>query len=248
MQVIASAKLTLSLRVLGARGDGYHELDALMVTVSEPHDVLEIEPASETSLSVSGPMADGVPEDQSNLVWRALDAIGVRARVDLYKGIPAGGGLGGGSADAAAVLRVFKGDAAVAATLGADVAFCLRGGAARVRGTGDRLEAVDQPEVAVVIATPRFSCATAAVFRAWDDLGGPHQGPNDLEAAALHVEPRLQEFKDAVESAAGAPAVLAGSGSSYAVVYATQGEAERARVHIADAIEGWTWVGRAPAP
>jgi 4-diphosphocytidyl-2-C-methyl-D-erythritol kinase len=247
MRIVASAKLTLTLRVLGRRADGFHDLDALMVTVTEPHDILEIEPASETSLVVSGPFADGVPVDGSNLAWRALDAIGVRAAVHLEKGIPPSGGLGGGSADAAAVLRAFDGDRSIAASLGADVAFCLHGGAARVRGIGDAIEAVDQPGIAVLIATPRFSCATAAVYAAWDDLGGPHEGQNELERAAERVEPRLHEFKRTVEAAAGAPAVLAGSGSSYAVVFADASAAEDARARVSEAIEGWTWVGTAPA-
>src|SRR5690348_9174015 len=105
MRVEAFAKVTLSLRITGVRADGYHEIDAVMVTVSEPHDVLDIEVADSTALEVDGEFA--VAGDSSNLVWRALDALGVRANVRLHKRIPAGAGLGGGSADAAAVLRTF---------------------------------------------------------------------------------------------------------------------------------------------
>src|SRR5947207_2108933 len=121
MRAEAFAKVTLSLRITGARANGYHEIDAVMVTVSEPHDVLEIEPAATTSLEVDGEFA--VAADSSNLVWRALDALAVRARVRLHKRIPAGAGLGGGSADAAAVLRVFGGSQQLGAQLGADVPF-----------------------------------------------------------------------------------------------------------------------------
>jgi 4-diphosphocytidyl-2-C-methyl-D-erythritol kinase len=248
MRVEASAKLTLSLRVVGRRADGYHDIDALMVSVSEPRDVLDIEAASAISLTIDGPFADAVPADSSNLVWRALDAAGVTVAVHLHKGIPHGAGLGGGSADAAAVLRAIGAPLEIGAQLGADIPFCMQGGAARVRGVGEEITAVEHPPVFVVIATPPFRCATADVYRAWDELGGPHGGVNELEAAALQVEPRLGAFGLAVSEAAGAPAVLAGSGSSYAVVFASAVEAEAARARVAAAAECSTWVGSGPVP
>jgi len=136
---LAPAKLTLRLRVTGVRPDGYHELDAEMVTV-DLADELRFDEGSD-GLEVAGPAARGVPTDDGNLVRRALVAVGRRARVRLHKRIPAGAGLGGGSADAAAVLR-WAGidDVDVAARLGADVPFCLRGGRARVRGVGEVVE------------------------------------------------------------------------------------------------------------
>jgi len=242
--VVAPAKLTLSLRITGVRADGLHELDAVMVTVSEPHDTLTITPAGAMSLSVSG--ADA-PTDASNLAWRAAEVCGAAVALRLHKDIPAGAGLGGGSADAAAVLRALDADPALGATLGADVPFCVRGGAAHVRGIGDVLEPIDVPTRHVVIATPTFGCVTAHVYRAWDALGGPHAPPNDLEPAAQHVEPRLVAFKDTVESAAGAPAILAGSGSSYAVLFDGEAAAAAARTRVAAAIDGSVWLGRAPA-
>jgi 4-diphosphocytidyl-2-C-methyl-D-erythritol kinase len=239
----ANAKVTLSLRVLGRRADGYHDIDALMVAVTEPHDTLEIEEAPATSLVVEGPFAGGVPADESNLVWRALDAMGVRAAVRLRKGIPNAAGLGGGSADAAVVLRAFGAEPEVAASLGADVPFCMHGGAAHVRGVGDVIEPAELPESFVVVATPRFSCVTADVYRAWDDLGGPHDGRNELESAAHRVEPRLAAFRRAIEDATGLPPVLAGSGSSYVIAFDDLATAEANRTRITDAIEGWAWVG-----
>jgi 4-diphosphocytidyl-2-C-methyl-D-erythritol kinase len=211
MREIAPAKLTLSLRVTGVRADGYHELDAVMVTVSEPYDVVTIEPADAMSLRVTGPSADRVPADATNLAWRAAAACGATVAITIEKHIPPGGGLGGGSADAAAVLRALGGTEATGATIGADVPFCMRGGAARVQGIGDIVAPVRVHPRTVFIATPRFACDTAAVYRAWDELGGPHADPNDLEPAAFAVEPLLREFKDAL----GVPAVLAGSGSSF---------------------------------
>jgi 16S rRNA (adenine1518-N6/adenine1519-N6)-dimethyltransferase len=260
----AFAKLTLSLHVTGTRVDGYHDLDALVVSVSEPRDQLMIRPAPATTIAVTGPNAEGVPTDATNLAARAANALGVNVAIELHKGIPHGAGLGGGSADAAAVLvgapKVTGLDVhyleveRIAATLGADVPFCLsRGGAMRMRGIGGDLEPVNLPDLAVVIATPPFSCATADVYRAWDELGGPLGNTvaveglpplrNDLEPAAQHVEPRLIAFKAAVERAAGAPALLAGSGSSYAVVFGNIAAAEEARARIAEAVDGQVVVG-----
>ncbi len=123
----------------------------------------------------------------------------------------------------------------------------MRGGVARVRGIGDVVEPFEMPPRMVVVATPRFGCATADVYRAWDELGGPHAEPNDLEPAAHRAEPRLVAFKHAVEAAARAPAILAGSGSSYAVVFDDRAEAERARARVSDAIDASVWLGTAPA-
>jgi len=244
MRIDAFAKLTLSLHVTGVRPDGYHEIEAVMVSVTEPYDVVTVEPASRTSLVVTGPFAAGVPADASNLAWRAADAVGASVAIRVHKGIPHGAGLGGGSADAAAVLVALGADASVGATIGADVPFCMRGGAARVRGVGDVIEPIAGPDLWVLVATPRFGCATADVYRAWDALGGPRAEVNDLEPAAHEVEPRLGPFKAVVEAAAGAPAFLAGSGSSYAVAFERGADAERARTRVADAVDGNVWCGR----
>jgi 4-diphosphocytidyl-2-C-methyl-D-erythritol kinase len=241
--VTAHAKLTLSLHVTGVRSDGYHTIDATMVSISAPCDRLVLSRARRTSLKVTGPFAPGVPADASNLAWRAVDACHARMRIELHKGIPSGAGLGGGSADAAAVIRALGGSESLAASLGADVPFCLRGGYARVRGIGEELESNETPKLAVVIATPPFPCSTGAVYRAWDELGGPRDEINDLRVAAEHVEPRLIGFRREVEAAAGAPAILAGSGSSYAVVFEEAAAAEQARTRIEAAVTASVWAG-----
>jgi len=259
----AFAKLTLSLRVLRRRVDGFHELDALTVSVSEPHDdvvVALVAGGGSVALELSGPAAAGVDGGPDNLVVRAAEALLDRAenrsgvRIALHKRIPAGAGLGGGSADAAAVLlaldRLLDLEtpidqlAAVGASLGSDVPFCVRGGAARMRGRGERVEPVAVPDLHVLIAVPRFAVATPAVYRAWDDLDGPVStravpGPaglgaltNDLESAAERVEPRLVGFRTRLERAAGAPAILAGSGSACAVLYADEATAHAARGRV----------------
>lgn len=218
-RLLAPAKVTLSLRVTGVRDDGLHLIDAEMVTVDLADELL-IDPAGD-GLDVLDESGGGaaIPADGSNLVARALRLAGRTASVRLIKRIAAGGGLGGGSADAAAILR-WAGidDPGVAAQLGADVAFCLVGGRARVTGIGERIEPLPFVERTITLLTPPFGCSTPAVYRAWDDLGGPTaDGPNDLEPAAVAVEPRLAEWRDRLGGATGATPILAGSGSTWFV-------------------------------
>jgi 4-diphosphocytidyl-2-C-methyl-D-erythritol kinase len=192
-----------------------------------------------------------VPIGDDNLASRAADRVLTRAgrqalgvSLTLRKRIPVGGGLGGGSADAAAALLAVRhllelqldDDALfeLAADLGSDVPFCLLGGAARVRGRGERLEPAKLPlGLPLLVAVPPFALATPDVYRTWDELGGPRTTrtvppprpltgvvgdlANDLEPAAEALEPRLRPFREELEEAAGRPALLAGSGSSYVV-------------------------------
>ncbi|MCE2530883.1 MAG: 4-(cytidine 5'-diphospho)-2-C-methyl-D-erythritol kinase [Acidimicrobiia bacterium] len=228
VELTAPAKLTLSLRITGLRPDGYHLLEAEMVTL-DLADRLVIEPGDGLVVTDAGAgiaaeregstEARHVPTGGDNLVARALDLAGRRARVTLHKSIPAGAGLGGGSADAAAILR-WAGfdDERRAARLGADVAFCLRGGRARVAGIGEIIEPLPFERRTFTLCTPPFGCSTPAVYRAWDELGGP-AGPagNDLETAALALEPRLAEFRGALAESTGRRPRLAGSGSTWFV-------------------------------
>jgi 4-diphosphocytidyl-2-C-methyl-D-erythritol kinase len=213
--VIAPAKLTLSLRMTGVRDDGYHLIDAEMVSL-DLHDTLEL--GEGDGLEVVGGAPD-VPIDDDNLVRRALQAAGRTAHVRLEKRIPSGAGLGGGSSDAAAVLR-WAGitDLDLAVRIGADVAFCLVGGRARVTGIGEVVEPLPFQPRTVTLVTPPLHCSTPAVYRAWDELGGPTaEGPNDLEPAALVVQPELARWRDELGDATGQTPVLAGSGSSWFV-------------------------------
>lgn len=216
MQHIAPAKLTLSLRVTGVEPDGYHLIESEMVTV-DLADVVDI--VEGDGLVVGGPHRHGVPPDGSNLVARALEAVGRTALVHLHKHIPAGAGLGGGSADAAAVLR-WAGcdDLAVAASLGSDVPFCLVGGRAWVTGAGEAVEPLAFEDRRFTLLVPPLAVPTAAVYGAWDDLGGP-TGPNgnDLEPAALAVVPELAEWRDRLAEATGLAPRLAGSGATWFV-------------------------------
>ena len=229
----APAKLTVSLRVTGVRDDGYHLLDAEMVTLGLA-DTLEITPAPDgpAALEVVAdwPGGVGVWRELSvgpvgdNLVTRALAATGRSAGVRLVKRIPPGAGLGGGSADAAAVLRwAGCADPGVAAGLGADVPFCLGGGRARVTGIGEVVEPLPYEDRSFVLLLPPFGVDTVAVYRAYDRLAAdgrlppPGTAVNDLEAAALHVEPRLAGWFRALAEATGRTPRLAGSGSTWFV-------------------------------
>lgn len=212
----APAKLTLSLRITGLREDGYHLIDAEMVTI-DLADELIVTPGS--SLEIVGPAATGIVADETNLVTRALAAVGQRAYVVVHKHIPAGAGLGGGSSDAAAVLQ-WAGceDLEVAAGLGADVAFCLVGGRARVTGAGEVVEPLGFEDRWFTLLVPPLAVSTPEVYAAWDRLGGPRgDNGNDLEPAALLVEPRLAEWRDRLADATGARPRLAGSGSTWFV-------------------------------
>ena len=221
----APAKLTLSLRLIGRRPDGMHLIDAEMITL-ELADILTFSEGDDLTITdeVAGagsplPVIDG----GDNLVSRALRAVGRRASVHLVKRIPAGAGLGGGSADAAAVLRWAgrangsPSDVALAASLGADVPFCVRGGRARVTGIGDELSPLPcTAGEAYTLLTPPLPVPTAAAYRAWDDLGGPTgAGPNDLEVAAMVIQPGLTEWRDRLARETGQVPVLAGSGSTW---------------------------------
>ena len=209
----ALAKLTLSLRVVGVRADGMHLIDAEMVTLDFA-DVLTF--ADGDGLDIVGRDA---PDDETNSVRRALAAVERSAHVRLEKRIPTGAGLGGGSADAAAVLRwAACDDMAVAASIGADVPFCVVGGRARVTGIGEVVEPLAFEERTFSLLTPPINVSTVEVYRRWDDLGGPTGGNgNDLEPAALAVVPDLARWRDELGDATGLTPRLAGSGSTWFV-------------------------------
>ena len=191
---LARAKVNLDLLVTGRRPDGYHELDSL-VAFADFGDTLTIEPASELSLDVTGPLAADLSRGEDNLVLRAArrlaTAAGIvpRARLRLDKRLPMASGLGGGSADAAAALRGLRrlwelklddrALAAIALELGADVPVCLAGGTAHMRGIGELIEPVpDLEPLPLVLVNPGLPLATAAVFRALPKAAiGPRREP-----------------------------------------------------------------------
>ena len=217
----APAKLTLTLRVTGVREDGFHLLDSEMVTL-DLADHLDISDGDALEIVSGGGSGTAVPGDDTNLVRKALAAVGRKAFVRLHKRIPAGAGLGGGSADAAAILRwAGISDPQLAVGLGSDVPFCVIGGRARVTGVGECVEALPFEEVeghAYTLVTPPLHVSTVEVYRAWDRMGGPTgENGNDLEPAALAVEPRLAQWRDHLGGMTGATPRLAGSGGTWFV-------------------------------
>jgi 4-diphosphocytidyl-2-C-methyl-D-erythritol kinase len=159
-----------------------------------------------------------VPDDETNLVAQALNLVGREASAVITKRIPVGGGLGGGSADAAAVLRWARFvDYDRALQLGSDVPFCIGGGRARVRGFGEEIEALRHLDRSVVLCLVPLGVNTAAVYQVFDELdrsGTLRRGRNDLSHAAYLVEPRLERVAQELSVLSGAEVVVAGSGST----------------------------------
>jgi len=215
-KIIAPAKLTLSLVITGVRSDGFHLIDAEMVSL-DIADELDITQSDTTTITVSGPFATGVPTDSTNLVARALSLVDRTANVHIQKNIPNGGGLGGGSTDAAAILRWAQWtDVSGAAVVGADIPFCVVGGRAQVTGIGEIVAPLPHIHRDFTLFLPPISVSTPAVYREWDAMGGP-KGPNgnDLEPAAISVFPELGQWRDRVQTAIGSTLRLAGSGSTW---------------------------------
>ena len=213
----APAKLTLSLRVVGHRDDGLHLVDAEMVAI-DLADRLHVSDGDGLQVVPVGGGLEVVVGDD-NLVARALRLAGRSAAVVVHKAIPAGAGLGGGSSDAAAILR-WAGwtDVVEAAAIGADVSFCMVGGRARVTGVGEVVEPLEFRALSFTLLTPPVGCRTADVYRRWDELGGPAgESGNDLEPAALDLVPDLARWRDDLGDATGLCPRLAGSGSTWFV-------------------------------
>lgn len=215
IQLHAPAKLTWFLEITGRRDDGMHELRAEMLSV-DFSDRLDVDEDGDF-LRLEGPYAH-VVANEDNLVSRALRLVDRHAGVTLQKFIPPGGGLGGGSSDAGALLRWAGGVSAdEAVRLGGDVPFCQIGGRALVEGVGERISelAFEQRDVTLILLS--FGVNTAQCYQAFDELvagGEMPVGRNHLEAAARRVEPRLAETMDWLSATLGDRVHLAGSGST----------------------------------
>lgn len=238
----AHAKLNLSLSVHGRLPDGRHTVSTVLQAISL-HDLLFARRAEGTSLAVEGE----APPGADNLVLRAQAALEAAAgqplpvAFRLVKRIPAGAGLAGGSSDAAAALRAMaqlyglKLDLhPIAAELGADVPFFIRGGAAEAGGIGTDLRPTAPAGGWFAIAWPGFSLDTGRVYDTWDGTGGA--GPNQLQSAAFEVEPRLKEFAAGL----GTAWQMTGSGSAFFKAVATRRDAEEA----VSGLKCWTAVAQ----
>jgi len=248
----AFAKVNLSLRVRPPRRDGMHPIRSLAQSADWADEMsLEVVDGDDAFVLCGADLA----ADRDNLAWRAVSAMRFGrwppVRLQLDKSIPVAAGLGGGSADAAVGLalgaEVFgrSPDDAVAAAagLGADVAFCLSGGAAILEGIGDEVTRLPcGSDFVLAIIVPPFELATPAVYRRWDELDGPagpgiaaghlpvslrEQAPlgNDLQPAAVDLAPDLGDWISDTASAWGQPVAMSGSGPS---LFSFFGSAEEA--------------------
>lgn len=258
----ARAKINLALHVLGRRAGGYHELDSI-VGFADVADVVRFFPADEFSLEVTGPFAGDVPAGEENIAMKAARMFAaafsahVPCRMVLEKILPVAAGIGGGSADAAAVMRGLAALAGVRADmsglalrLGADVPVCLMGRACRMRGFGERLEPIAgfSPRPAVLV-NPGIALATADVFRELAHMPGAPIADaadlascrNDLTAPALRLAPVIADVLDALKNNGATPVRMSGSGATCFGLFETMLDAEAAATAILAAQPGW-WV------
>jgi 4-diphosphocytidyl-2-C-methyl-D-erythritol kinase len=213
----AAAKLNLALHVRGKLPDGRHAIETLFAFCTDG-DRLTAESNADLWLEVTGPEAGGLGPITDNLVLRAAEALSARRGFDFLDGgalltldkrLPVASGIGGGSADAAAALRLLtrlwgidpSHASAVAPALGADVPACLLSMTARGDGAGDELVLVDDPTISgtpVLLVNPRIPLSTGDVFARWDGadrgpLGNWREGRNDLEAPAIALVPQIAD-------------------------------------------------------
>ena len=248
MRETAYAKINLALHVRAREADGYHRIETLFA-FCEDGDVLTAEPAETLTLSVTGPFASALAGEGDNLVLRAARAVGAKAALILDKRLPVAAGLGGGSADAGAVLRLFGGSLEVAATLGADVPACLLSRTARGEGRGDVIAPVDLPDLTgtpVLLVNPNIPLSTAAVFRAWDGvdrgpLGDWEAGRNDLEVPARALVHEIGAVLDALSGAR--VARMSGSGATCFGLYETEAARDADAARISALHPGW-WLSQ----
>ena len=248
MREIAYAKLNLALHVRAREADGYHRIETIFA-FCEDGDLVTAEPAEALSLEVIGPFAEALGAEEDNLVLRAARAAGATARLTLDKRLPVAAGLGGGSADAAAVLRMFGGSMTDAAVLGADVPACLLSRTARGEGKGDVIEPVDIPGLSgtpVLLVNPGIPLPTGPVFRAWDGIDrgalvGWEAGRNDLEAPARALVPEIGAVLEALSGAR--IARMSGSGASCFGLYDSPVVRDAAAARIAAERPDW-WLSQ----
>ncbi|MCY3754210.1 MAG: 4-(cytidine 5'-diphospho)-2-C-methyl-D-erythritol kinase [Alphaproteobacteria bacterium] len=258
----APAKVNLYLHIVGRRADGLHLLESL-VAFAEAADMLYAEPAQRLSLEVAGPFAGALAGEADNLVLRAARALapGQGARLVLEKNLPVAAGLGGGSADAAAALRLLsrlwgiEADlGALAAGLGADVPVCLAGGTTGVAGIGERLTPLPGwPAPPLLLANPGVALPTPGVFgarrgpfresRPWPETAADLAGcANDLTEAAISLAPGIAGTLAALAALDGALfARMSGSGATCFAAFADKAARDRAHEALRESHPDW-WI------
>lgn len=252
---LARAKINLALHVTGRRGDGYHLLDSI-VAFAGVGDRITLRKAAASSLNISGPFAQQLADTSDNIALRALSLFrqDVPVEIDLEKNLPVASGIGGGSADAAAVLRAVarlygvplpSGEQVV--RLGADVPVCLSQRPVRMQGVGEVLTPLDLPDLHAVLVNPGVAVATGPVFDALDsrtnpaismggaDLSGAARTidwlktlRNDLQQDAIRQAPAIEEVLAALRAAGADLARMSGSGATCFGLFKDTAAADRA--------------------
>ena len=274
---LAPAKINLSLAVTGQRADGYHQLDSL-VAFTTLGDVVEVEPADVWSLTINGPFAESLPVSDDNLVLRAghamqdafasYSATVSPADIRLTKNLPVASGIGGGSADAAAVMLALQdlwGQSlpsddmhAIALSLGADIPACLAGVPSRMQGIGERLTPVAMLGLPVVLANCGRAIATPRIFAALPSRNNPQMDMpmpterdpwmewlrsqrNDLQQAAVALVPEIETTLDTLAAAGAQLARMSGSGATCFGVFESIGSADQAAERLKTKHPDW-WI------
>jgi 4-diphosphocytidyl-2-C-methyl-D-erythritol kinase len=262
MDVNAFAKINLSLRVMGTRPDGYHELRTVFQSIAL-HDTLTIQRApGRFALTCDVP---GCPADRTNLVWRAAElvwrAAGRRGAprdmsIHLTKRVPMRAGLGGGSSDGAAAIRALGRrwgvddvrQRAIAAALGADVPFFFEGGTVLGLERGDLLfPLVDHPPAWVVLVVPRFGISTHDAF-SWVDSRSERQSDvrrleNDLQVVVAERHPEIARIVRALHRSGATLAAMSGSGSAVFGLFTAKRSAALAAAALAGRARGMGQLG-----
>ena len=260
MECRACAKLNLYLDITGILPDGYHELRSVMQSVSL-WDTVEVRPAAEITLQVDKPY---IPSDERNTAFKAAKAFfaatGIEGGADISvkKRIPVGAGMAGGSADAAAVLNLLnviyglpldqEQLTAVAASVGADVPFCLEGGTMLCEGKGEKLTPLPRlKRCGIVVVKPRFSVSTKTAYAMFDEVGGDcpeadgiltalKKGSlqdicaamgNDLEKCIAQKYPEIEVIKAELMAQGAMGAMMTGSGSAVFGIFENKADADR---------------------
>lgn len=260
MQEVAFAKVNLALHVRAREPDLYHRIETIFA-FCEAGDLLSVAESADLSLAVGGPFGHELSSGDDNLALRAarglaeLAGVGAGAALTLEKRLPVAAGLGGGSADAGAVIRLLcrwwgiaPPDAALqelAAGLGADVPACLWSRPARGEGRGDRL--VPWPDAGwtgapILLVNPGTPLSTAAVFRSWDGqdrgaLDALDGSRNDLEQAAILLVPEISEILDSLRGAK--LARMSGSGATCFGIYENEAARDAAAAAVRASHPGW---------
>ena len=270
IKVTAYAKVNLTLHVVGQRANGYHELHSL-VCLTEFGDQIHLSPGAEFSFQVIGPYAAGIPVDDSNLVVQAAKFMAqthsksLDCQIILEKNLPMASGIGGGSSDAAAVMRALSQYWSVPLpnvdelmALGADIPVCMNKGLTLMQGAGEDVTQLSTaPNWGLVLVNPSVGVSTSAVFNALDSKQNPPMQNveencvdiawlgdqrNDLEAPAMAM---VREVAAVVEAISAAPqcqvARMSGSGATCFGLFADVEHANAAAERLQKAHPNW-WV------